>query len=160
MRRLAVIAVLLLTIVVAVAQRKVTPVASTDELKPVTKEELKEIRRQEKLKFLRTDSLTLDSLRRDSIERASKRVYRPTLMGVTLGVNFWGPLLRALGQDYGDGDVWAAVNIRNRYIPVAEVGFGQADCSPEDGNFTYKSKLALYGKIGMNYNFLYAKDPK
>ena len=104
MRRLAVIAVLLLTIVVAVAQRKVTPVASTDELKPVTKEELKEIRRQEKLKFLRTDSLTLDSLRRDSIERASKRVYRPTLMGVTLGVNFWGPLMRALGQDYGDGD--------------------------------------------------------
>ena len=160
MRRLAVIAVLLLTLVVAVAQRKVTPVASTDELKPVTKEELKEIRRQEKLKFLRTDSLTLDSLRRDSIERASKRVYRPTLMGVTLGVNFWGPLMRALGQDYGDGDVWAAVNIRNRYIPVAEVGFGQADCSPEDGNFTYKSKLALYGKIGMNYNFLYAKDPK
>lgn len=81
MRRLSVIAVLLLTLVVAVAQRKVTPVASTDELKPVTKEELKEIRRQEKLKFLRTDSLTLDSLRRDSIERASKRVYRPTLMG-------------------------------------------------------------------------------
>ena len=160
MRLLAVIAVLLLTLVVAVAQRKVTPVASTDELKPVTKEELKEIRRQEKLKFLRTDSLTLDSLRRDSIERASKRVYRPTLMGVTLGVNFWGPLMRALGQDYGDGDVWAAVNIRNRYIPVVEVGFGQADCSPEDGNFTYKSKLALYGKIGMNYNFLYAKDPK
>lgn len=92
MRRLAVIAVLLLTLVVAVAQRKVTPVASTDELKPVTKEELKEIRRQEKLKFLRTDSLTLDSLRRDSIERASKRVYRPTLMGVTLGVNFGGLL--------------------------------------------------------------------
>lgn len=30
--------------------------------------------------------------------------------------------MRALGQDYGDGDVWAAVNIRNRYIPVAEVG--------------------------------------
>ena len=36
MRRLAVIAVLMLTLVVAVAQRKVTPVASTDELKPVT----------------------------------------------------------------------------------------------------------------------------
>ena len=59
MRRLVVIAVLLLTLVVAVAQRKVTPVASTDELKPVTKEELKEIRRQEKLKFLRTDALLL-----------------------------------------------------------------------------------------------------
>ena len=118
MRRLAVIAVLLLTLVVAVAQRKVTPVASTDELKPVTKEELKEIRRQEKLKFLRTDSLTLDSLRRDSIERASKRVYRPTLMGVTLGVNFWGPLMRALGQDYGDGDVWAAVRTVILHIRV------------------------------------------
>ena len=162
MRRLAIVTALLLTIVVAAMaqQRKVTPVASTDELKPVTKEELKEIHRQEKLKFLRTDSITLDSLRRDSIERASKRVYRPTLMGITVGVNFWGPLMRALGQDYGDCDVWAAVNIKNRYIPVAEVGFGQANCSPDDGNFTYKGKLALYGKVGMNYNFMFAKDTK
>lgn len=161
MRRWAVMVLLLLAVVMtAAAQRKVTPVASTDELKPVTKEELKELKRQEKLRFLRTDSLTLDSLRRDSIERASKRVDRPTLMGATVGVNFWGPLMRALGQDYGDCDVWLAVNIKNRFIPVAEVGFGVADCQPDDGNFTYKGKLALYGKIGMNYNFMFAKDPK
>ncbi len=154
------IALLSLAGIMATAQRKVTPVASSDELKPVTKEELKEIKRQEKLRFLRTDSLTLDSLRRDSIDRASKKVYRPTLMGATVGVNFWGPLMRLLGRDYGDCDAWVAVNFKNRYIPVAEVGFGQANTSPEDGNFTYKSKLAIYGKIGMNYNFMFAKDPK
>lgn len=144
----------------ATAQRKVTPVTSSDELKPVTKEELKEIKRQEKLKFLRTDSATLDSLRRDSIERASKKVYRPTLMGITMGANFWGGLMQAFGKGYGDYDLWAALNIKNRYLPVVEVGFGQANITPEDGNFTYKSKMAIYGKIGMNYNFMFAHDPK
>lgn len=148
------------TINIALGQRKVSHVTPSNDLRPVTKEELKEIKRQEKLKLLRTDSLTLDSLRRDSIERASKKVYRPTLMGITLGANIWGTLMRALGQDHGDADIWAAVNFKNRYIPVVEVGFGQAKTSPDDGNFTYKGKMSLYAKVGMNYNFMASKDPK
>lgn len=81
-------------------------------------------------------------------------------MGITLGANIWGTLMRALGQDHGDADIWAAVNFKNRYIPVVEVGFGQAKTSPDDGNFTYKGKMSLYAKVGMNYNFMASKDPK
>ena len=86
MRRLAVIAVLLLTLVVAVAQRKVTPVASTDELKPVTKEELKEIRRQEKLKFLRTDSLTLDSRWRKWVSDKPTALLRTVILHIRVNL--------------------------------------------------------------------------
>lgn len=142
------------------AQRRVTPVSSSDELKMVDKEELKRIKRQAEAKLMRSDSLTLDSLRRDSIEKASKKVYRPTMMDITAGADIWEPLMRAFGQSYGGGGVWVSLNLKNRFIPIVELGVGQANSTPDDGNFTYKSNLAFYGKVGMNYNFLAAKDPR
>ncbi len=157
---LAMLLVLCLCYNQSAAQRKVTPIESTDELRILTKEELKELQKQERMRFLRTDSLTLDSLRRDSIERAKKKVVRPKFMNVTVGLNLWDPLMRALGQKHGGGEVWASLNIRNRFIPVVEVGVGMANDTPDGANFTYKSDLAVYGKVGMNYNFMFAKDPK
>ncbi len=142
------------------AQRRVTPINSADELKIINDKELQEIKRQNEAKFMRTDSLTLDSLRRDSIEKAKNTVYRPTLMSATAGINFWDPLMRAFGQTYGGGDIWFAINLKNRFIPIVELGVGQANSTPDGGNFTYKNKLAFYGKIGMNYNFMATKDPK
>lgn len=144
----------------AVAQRRVTPVNSSDELKTVSKEELKEIKRRTEAKLMRPDSLTLDSLRRDSAERAARKVYRPTLMSATAGINVWNLLMRAFGQTYGGGDIWFALNLKNRFIPVVELGVGQANSTPADGNFTYKSKAAFYGKVGLNYNFMAAKDSR
>lgn len=150
----------LLLINFAAGQRRVTPVNSSDELKIVSKEELKKIKEQTAARMLLTDSVTLDSLRRDSIDRASKKVFRPTLMSAAAGINFWDPLMRAFGQDYGGADIWFALNLKNRFIPVAELGFGQANSTPDDGNFTYKSETAFYGKLGMNYNFMASKDPR
>ena len=144
----------------AQAQRRVTPVESPDELKMVNKEELKKIKQQAVAKFMRTDSLTLDSLRRDSIEKVTKKVKRPTLMDISAGVDIWEPLMRAFGQDYGGGGLWVSLNIKNRFIPIAEFGLGYANATPDDGNFTYKTNLAFYGRIGMNYNFLASKDPR
>ena len=129
------------------AQRRVTPINSADELKIINDKELQEIKRQNEAKFMRTDSLTLDSLRRDSIEKAKNTVYRPTLMSATAGINFWDPLMRAFGQTYGGGDIWFAINLKNRFIPIVELGVGQANSTPDGGNFTYKNKLAFYGKI-------------
>lgn len=150
----------LLLINFSTAQRRVTPVNASDELKIVSKEELKKIREQTATKLMLADSVTLDSLRRDSIDRASKKVFRPTLMSAAAGINFWDPLMRAFGQDYGGADIWFALNLKNRFIPIAELGLGQANSTPDDGNFTYKGKTAFYGKIGMNYNFMASKDPR
>lgn len=155
---LALLAIFCLTC--AFAQRKVTPVESSDELKIVTKEELKVLHQRAKSVQMLSDSVLQDSLRRDSIEKAAKQVKYPLLYSTSLGVNFWDPIAMALGQSYGEVEVWAALNLRNRFIPIVEVGMGTANSTPENGNYTYKNKLSLYGRVGMNYNFMFKSDPK
>lgn len=128
---LALLAIFCLTC--AFAQRKVTPVESSDELKIVTKEELKVLRQRAKSVQMLSDSVLQDSLRRDSIEKAAKQVKYPLLYSTSLGVNFWDPIAMALGQSYGEVEVWAALNLRNRFIPIVEVGMGTANSTPETG---------------------------
>lgn len=76
---------------------------------------------------------------------------------VTIGLNVWDPAMRCFGQDYGLADMWVELSLYNRFKPVIEFGLGQASHTPEDGNYTYKSGVAPYFKIGANYNFLYSK---
>ncbi len=78
---------------------------------------------------------------------------------VTVGLNIWDPLMRIMGQKYGGVSVWGELSIHNRFKPIIEIGFGTADYSPEDGNYTYKSSFAPYFKIGMNYNFMFKSTP-
>lgn len=158
-RLLSILLLCCFSAVVIFAQRKVTPVDTSDELKIVTQEELKKIKARAKAEQEIADSLMRDSLKLDSIENANK-VVRPLLMSATFGANIWDPLMRAFGQEYGGGELWVALNLKNRYIPVVELGFGMANSTPDEGNYTYKSKPAFYGKIGMNYNFMASKDPK
>ena len=51
------------------------------------------------------------------------------------------------------------MNFHNRYIPGIEVGLGTAKNTPDDGNYTYKTPLSLFMKIGASYNFLFSKNP-
>lgn len=141
------------------AQRRVTPVTPTKELKVLTKEELKEIKKREKAERHYADSVARDSMKVDSIKLA-KRNLHPLLVGITTGINLWDPLMRAFGQDHGGVDVWGSLNLRNRYFPTVELGMGMANSTPDEGNFTYKNNAAFYAKIGANYNFMYAKKPK
>ncbi len=92
-------------------------------------------RKGEKLKYIERDSLTLDSLRRDSI----KKIYPhyPIITDITLGA--------------GIGDAVLS--------PIIELGVGWANSTPEELNYTYKSKLAPYAKIGANYNFMFKSHP-
>ena len=141
------------------AQRKVTPVEPESELKIMTAEEVKQIKERAKAEQHYADSIAEDSLKTDSIKEANK-IKHPLLMSTSIGLNVWDPLMRAFGKNYGGGSIWAALNIRNKYIPAIELGLGMADDTPDDGNYTYKSKTAFFGKIGMNYNFMADKDPQ
>lgn len=76
---------------------------------------------------------------------------------ITIGLNIWDPVMRCIGQDYGLFDMWAEISLHNRFKPVLEFGLGQASHTPEDGNYTYKSNVSPYFKIGLNYNFLFNK---
>ncbi len=79
----------------------------------------------------------------------------PLLHGVTVGVNVIEPLLRAFGQQYGGAEVWGELSLHNRYFPILEFGLSKADITPDGMNYTYRSPLAPYFKLGLNYNIFY-----
>ncbi|MCC8039257.1 MAG: DUF6048 family protein [Bacteroidales bacterium] len=86
---------------------------------------------------------------------AAPKMEYPLLSGISVGVDLWDPLMRCFGQKYGLIGFSAGVNLHNRYRPIVEVGLGEANYTPDDGNFTYKGKMAPFFKIGMDYNFIY-----
>lgn len=91
--------------------------------------------------------------------KAPPKMEYPLLHEVIAGVNVWDPIMRALGQKYGLGDVWAELSIHNRYFPFFAIGLGTINETPVDKNFTFKSPVATYFKIGGSYNFFYNSNP-
>lgn len=87
------------------------------------------------------------------------KMKQPLMYALEAGVNIWDPVMRIFGQKYGGLDFSLALNLHNRYIPTFEAGFGMADKTPAGMNFTYRSPLAPYFKIGADYNFIYNSDP-
>ncbi len=87
------------------------------------------------------------------------KMKQPLLFGASVGVDIWDPVMRIFGQKYGLVEFSAELNLHNRYIPVVEVGIGEANSTPENQNFTYKVDPTPYFRIGANYNFLYNSNP-
>lgn len=83
----------------------------------------------------------------------------PLVMGVNVGIDIWDPAMRLFGQKYGLTGFSADVNLHNRYFPVFELGLGMARRTPAGQNYTYRSPLSVYFKIGADYNFLYNSNP-
>ena len=79
----------------------------------------------------------------------------PFAYAASLGVNIWDPVMRLLGQKHGLIEFQGEFNMHNRYIAVFQAGLGEANNTPDDNNYTYKSAMAPFFKIGLNYNFLY-----
>ncbi len=92
------------------------------------------------------------------LPKTPKMVY-PKLQELSVGLNILDPLMRALGQDYGGADASVSLSMYNRVFPTAEFGLGAAKNTPSGNNFTYRSPIAPYFKIGADYNFLYNSDP-
>ena len=80
----------------------------------------------------------------------------PLFNGVDLSVDLWGPGAYLLGSDNLSMEVSADVNLKQRFFPTIEVGYGRSDAWSEDG-IHYKTG-APYARIGMDYNFFYKKQ--
>ena len=94
-----------------------------------------------------------------NVNKGKGMIY-PLFESVTMGVNIWDPVMRLLGQHYGGADIWAELSLHNRYKPVLELGFGSCNDTPDGMNYTFKTKLAPYFRIGMNYNMFYNNNPR
>lgn len=115
-------------------------------------------RKGEKLKYVERDSITLDSLRRDSIAKIYPRY--PKITELTFGLSFSDAIARLFGQKYSNFDIMASVNMWNRLFPTAELGVGFANSTPDGQNYTYKTPLSFYAKLGADYNMMFKKHPK
>lgn len=93
-----------------------------------------------------------------AVRRIPKMEY-PLWDALAVGVNVWDPIMRAFGQHYGIADAWVELSLHNRYKPIFEVGLGTARNTPAGMNFTYRSPLSVFFRLGANYNFLYNSNP-
>lgn len=91
--------------------------------------------------------------------RRVPRMKFPLLTAVTGGVDIWDPVMRLFGQKYGLLGLSFDVSLHNRYFPAFEIGLGTARRTPDAADYTYRSPLSVYFKIGANYNFLYNSNP-
>lgn len=83
------------------------------------------------------------------------RMQYPLLHTLSVGVNIWDPAMRIFGQKYGGADAAVTLGLHNRYFPTFEAGLSVAHDTPSGSNFTFRSPLAAYFKIGADYNFFY-----
>lgn len=86
---------------------------------------------------------------------AKEEVQYPLYNGLSVSVDLWGPGSKLLGSDFFSSEVAVDVNLKNRFFPIVELGYGNTDTWSDKG-IHYKSG-APYFRIGMDYNALYKK---
>lgn len=93
--------------------------------------------------------------RKEKKADGKEEAYYPLYNGVSVSIDMWGPGSRVLGSDFFSSEVAVDVNLKNRFFPTVELGYGSTDTWGEKG-IHYKTG-APYFRIGMDYNALYNK---
>ncbi len=88
-------------------------------------------------------------------EKKPLEVEYPLYNGFSVGMDLWGLGGKLFGSDFISSEVAVDVDLKHRFFPVAEIGFGGTDAWSDHG-IHYKSS-APYLRIGMDYNTLFRK---
>lgn len=72
--------------------------------------------------------------------------------GIAVSADLVGAIQIAL-SDYGQYEAALRINLRDKYFPIAELGYGKADASDIATGLTYRTK-APYARIGLDFNLL------
>jgi len=76
----------------------------------------------------------------------------PLFRGLSVSVDAFGAGQMLL-SDYGQYEAALRINLKDKYFPVVELGYGKADASDEGTNLHYKTQ-APYGRIGVDWNLM------
>lgn len=150
---LSAILLFIVNIAVTAQERKVTPV-ETDDKKPEQPVWHYYDKHGNPLK-----EPVLFLMETDTVQKVNPGPVYPLLTSVNVGVNVFDAVAKAFGQSYANIDVWGNISLHNWFFPTLELGVGFGSKHPEDGNYHYKAKPAMYVKIGADYNFLYKNNP-
>lgn len=164
--RVAVAVIMAVTVMEVSAQRRVTPVMPDAPKTIPDSERPKRLDRTHVVeqidaqgRKILVDTVTGTEVVDSLLLPAPPKMEYPLLHEVIGGVNLWSPLMRAFGQHYGLGDVWAEVSLHNRYFPFLAIGFDNCNDTPDGSNFTFRVPVSPYVKIGASYNFFYNSNP-
>jgi hypothetical protein len=91
-------------------------------------------------------------------KKKEPEVVYPFYNGISISADLFGIGNKILGGDFLSSEIAIDANLKNRFFPIAEIGYGKTDTWNDNG-IHYKSK-APYFRIGMNYNILYKKKFK
>lgn len=83
----------------------------------------------------------------------------PLYNGMSVGVNVFDGFMMLFGQQRASFDISVNCSLHNWFFPTAELGIGFSDAHPDDGRFNFKVPPSFYGKIGLDYNFIYKSNP-
>lgn len=98
--------------------------------------------------------------KRDQIKKAEVVVDSiPFYNGTYIGVDLYGPGSKMLGGDFLSSEISVGVNLKNKFIPTVEIGFGSTDTWGENG-IHYKSNTSPFFRIGADYNTMAKKKEK
>lgn len=167
-----VVAVLCIITVAAQNRRRITPVETSATMTQNVNEALTDSTRilqariarsthfhNEKGQIVYVDTITGEQWMDSTTLIPVVKMMYPLWDAASVSVDVWDPLMRAFGQDYGLIGFAAELSLHNRYKPVVEIGLGQARHAPSENNYTYRSPVSPYFKLGVNYNFLYNSSP-
>lgn len=91
------------------------------------------------------------SSREDAI-KAQLKAANPLFAGIAVSIDLVGPAMKLL-DDYGQYEGAIRINLKNRFFPTAEIGYGVCDYTSDETNLHYKTN-APYFRIGADYNFI------
>lgn len=83
----------------------------------------------------------------------------PFYNGTYIGVDVYGLGSKMLGGDFLSSEISVGVNLKNKFIPTMEIGFGSTDTWGDNG-IHYKSNAAPFFRIGADYNTMAKKKEK
>ncbi len=165
--RLSIVIILMVaTALGAAAQRRVTPVTpvtpqrqqNVDKPKEIDRTRLAE-RMDAQGNIVLVDTVTgVEFVDSAAMAQMPRNLY-PRWESFDVGVDIWDPVMRMLGQKYGIGSAYIRLSMYNRFFPLFEAGLGSASISPDGSNFTFKTPVAPYFKIGADYNVFYNNSP-
>lgn len=167
MRLIMAILIMAISATAATAQRRVTPVAPQApgvQAPPPPQQQPVDPSRLVTTLDAQGNSVTVDTVTgREYVDSTMllkpPPMEYPLLYQASVGINFWDPLMRAFGQKYGLGDVWAELNMHNRYFATFTFGLGSMTDTPVNKNYTFRTPVSPYFKLGAMYNFFYNSNP-
>ncbi len=76
----------------------------------------------------------------------------PLFCGVSVSTDLVGVGMKLMDADFAQMEVAARVSLKDKYMPIIELGYGTSDYTGEETGNTFRTS-APYFRLGMDYNF-------